>query len=338
MLERSLDLARPFVRLPYSFDAERLAEEAQSLPASAWMQHPSRMGGNSAVALVSRNGADNDDFDGEMRETPHLDACPYVRQVMASFGEVLGRSRLMKLASGAEVAQHVDFNYHWFTRVRIHIPVITNPDVTFYCADQHTHMRAGECWLFNSWRRHRVTNEGSEDRIHLVIDTAGSSRFWQQVRRMQQYDALNDREQIEPLVESVPFEPGKEVAILTEQYNIAPVMSPGEVDALVDGIIRDFRQNRDNDATLMDVYTTMLLDFAKDWREIWLLHGYQREGWPRYQQAIDAVFGQLQPNPRALLTESNKVGVNPVIVQRLLRAALAVDKMDQFVGSLGTKS
>ena len=301
------------------------------------MQHPSRMTGNSAVALISRNGEDNDDFDGRMQETPHLQACPYTRQVMASFGEVFGRSRLMKLGAGAEVAQHVDFNYHWYTRVRIHIPIITNPKVTFYCADQHTHMQAGECWIFNSWRRHRVTNESNEDRIHLVIDTAGSSRFWQLVRDMQQYDSLAEADKIDAIVQHIPFQPGKELEILTERYNIAPVMSPGEVDALVNGVVADFGQNPENDPELAQSYRTMLLDFAKDWREIWALHGYQETGWPHYQQAIDRVFSNLHQNPRALITASNKVGVNPIIVQRILRAALAVDKMDQFVGSLSEK-
>ena len=198
-----MEIDRPFVRLPFSFDAERMADEAEQLPQSAWMQHPSRMSGNSAVALVSRNGEDNDDFDGLMQETSHLQSCPYIRQAMASFGEVFGRSRLMKLGAGAEVAQHVDFNYHWYTRVRIHVPIITNPKVTFYCADQQTHMLAGECWIFNSWRRHRVANESAEDRIHLVIDTAGSSRFWQLVRDMQQYDSLAEADKIDALVNMV---------------------------------------------------------------------------------------------------------------------------------------
>ena len=333
-----MDIDRPFVRLPYSFDAARMAEEAQQLPPSAWMQHPSRMHGNSAVALVSRNGEDNDDFDGAMRETTHLQACPYIRQVMASFGEVFGRSRLMKLGAGAEVAKHVDFNYHWYTRVRIHVPIITNPGVTFYCADQHTHMQAGACWIFNSWRRHRVTNESEEDRIHLVIDTAGSSRFWHMVRDMQQYDALSDAAAIDAITQHVPYEVDKSVELKVERYNIAPVMSPGEVDALVNGLVLEFEQNPDNDPELVGRYRTLLRDFANDWREIWHLHGYQREGWPLYRQAIDRVFRQLHPDPNALLTQSNKIRVNPVIVQRILKAALAVDKMDQFVGSLGAKS
>jgi hypothetical protein len=336
--EKLLDIARPFVRLPFAFDAKRLADEAAALPASAWMAHPNRMTGNSAVALISRDGGDNDDFDGRMQTTPHLEACPYIGQAIASFGEVFGRSRLMKLAAGAEVSTHVDFNYHWYTRVRIHIPVVTNPEVTFYCADQQTHMRAGECWIFNSWRRHRVSNISAEDRVHLVIDTAGSSRFWQIVRRMAEYDSLTQSGEIDELATYVPYEPGKETEIFTEQYNTAPVMSPGEVDALVDGVIGDFLNNPDNDPTLARQYQLMLQDFAKDWREIWHLHGYQEQGWPKYQQVIDNVFEQLHPDPRALLTQSNKVGVNPVVVQRILRAALATATTAQFVGPLGSKS
>jgi hypothetical protein len=324
--------------LPLSFDAERLAQEVGEIPAAAWMMHPNRMQGNSAVALISSGGGDNDDFDGRMQETPHLRKCPYTRQVIASFGEVFGRSRFMKLAAGSEVSQHVDFNYHWYTRVRIHIPVITNPLVTFHCADQKTHMQAGQCWIFNSWRRHQVTNESDRDRVHLVIDTAGSSRFWKMVREMQPYDPLTESEKIEQLVRPLAYQPDKDVEILTEKHNIAPVMSPGEVDALVDGVIRDFEQCPENDQELIAQYKIMLQDFAKDWREIWLINGYQAEGWPLYRQAIDRVFRQLKPSPRALITQSNRIRVNQVIVHRILGAALAVDKMDQFVGSLGAKS
>ena len=116
------------------------------------------------------------------------------------------------------------------------------------------------------------------------------------------------------------------------------IVNHGVSDALVDGVIRDFEMNSDNDPVLAASYKVMLLDFAKDWREIWALHGYQESGWQQYQQAIDRVFGSLHKNPRALVTASNAVGVNPIIVQRILRAALAIDKLDQFVGALPGKS
>jgi len=331
-----MELSRPFIRLPFAFDAERLAEEVAALPADAWMAHPSGMKGNSAVALLSRDGGDNDDFDGAMTETPHLKRCPYVRQVMASFGEVLGRSRLMKLAVGGEVSMHVDFNYHWYTRVRIHIPVITNPDVTFYCADEHIHMQAGESWIFNSWRRHRVTNGGNADRVHLVIDTAGSSRFWNMVREMEAFDREVDKNTINQLVTEMPYHEGRETEIRAEKYNIAPVMSPGELDALVKELISDFERSDENDPDRVSYYKSFLTDFAKDWRELWLLYGYQKEGWPHYKSLLENVAGQFHPDRTSLITSTNKVGVNPIIMQRILRSALATKHFDQFVS--GTDS
>ncbi len=78
-----MDIAKPFIRLPYSFDAEKLAAEIGELDDSAWMVHPTRMTGNSAVALLSRDGGDNDDFEGTMSETPHLARCPYARQAQS---------------------------------------------------------------------------------------------------------------------------------------------------------------------------------------------------------------------------------------------------------------
>lgn len=321
-----MQISRPFIRLPYGFDAARLAEEVSALPESSWMTHPAGFPGNSAVPLISRDGGDNDDMQGAMRPTAHLANAPYLGQVMSSFGEVLGRSRLMRLAPGAEVSLHVDFNYHWYTRVRIHIPVITNPRVIFFCGRERLHMKAGECWIFNSWNRHRVVNAGSENRVHLVLDTAGSSRFWQTVRRMERLDPIADAQAIEP----VPFEPGRQADISTEQYNVAPVMAPGEMDALVREVIDDFAASSKNDPALVDSYRELLLDFARDWRALWLSYGYRRDGWPHYEAALDGVRRRLHPQNRALVTESNDIGVNPIVVQRILNAALAPDQYERF--------
>lgn len=140
------------------------------------------------------------------------------------------------------------------------------------------------------------------------------------------------------LVRPVPYKADKRADILAENCNIAPVMSPGEVDALVNELIRDFEQNPKNDPMLVDKYKTMLRTFAKDWRQAWHLHGCQKEGWPHYQKIIDRVHEQLHPDIRALATQSNQIGVNPIIVQRIMKSGLAVDKMDQFIGAQASKS
>ena len=326
-----MEITKSFIRLPFAFDAVQLAKEAATLPETAWMPHPSGMRGNSAVPLISRAGGNNDDFDGRMAITPQLRQCAYTQQVMASFGEVLGRSRLMRLEPGCEVAAHVDFNYHWHTRVRIHIPVVTDPAVIFHCGGTAVHMAAGECWIFNSWRRHRVVNSAAITRIHLVIDAAGSSRFWRLVGAMEALDPMADAQAIAERSQPLRFDPNWRGDIATERYNTAPVMAPGELDALTAALVRDFEAHPSNDPQLAKRYKGLLTDFCKDWREAWHLHGYSAAGQARYQALIDALRQQLDPNPRALITASNEVGVNPIINQRLLAPALAPDQATQVL-------
>ena len=311
-------LSKPFIRLPFRFDAARLAAESRALPSECWMPHPSGMVGNSAVALISSGGGDNDSFDGEKKPTPHLAKCPYVRQTMASFGEVLSRSRLMRLDAGCEVGLHVDFNYHWFSRVRIHIPVVTNPAVSFHCGPETLHMAAGECWLFDSWRRHKVVNASAETRIHLVIDTSGSARFWAMVREAEQAgaEATAEAERL------VPFAPESQVPLRLERYSASPVMAPGECSALVEDLIADFLANPANDPQLASAYAALLRGFAQDWRQLWQLHGAEPEGLAHYRRLIAATRARLHPDRRALTTASNGIGVNAVFAQRVLNAAL----------------
>ena len=312
-------LNKPFIRLPFRFDAERLVREVRQFGPDHWMPHPSRMGGNSAIALISSGGGDNDSFDGEKKATPHLARCDYMQQVMAGFGEVLSRSRLMKLDAGSEVSLHVDFNYHWYSRVRIHIPVITSPYVIFHCGRERLHMAAGECWIFDSWRRHRVTNGGTGDRVHLVIDLCGSSRFWGMAREMESRDSAA----IEAAATFVEFEPDKSVSLRLERFTSLPVMAPGECTALVEDLIADFSGNTANDPGVVRAYSALLRGFAEDWRELWVLYGHGPQGIARYRALIEETRKRLHPDRRALTTASNDIGVNAVFAQRVLNAALA---------------
>ncbi|MFM7274983.1 MAG: hypothetical protein ACKO4A_14220, partial [Gammaproteobacteria bacterium] len=74
--EAHMKLATEFVKLPWRFDAGRLAAELAQFEGEPWMDHPDRTEGNSALALISRDGGDNNNFRGEMKPTPHLARCP----------------------------------------------------------------------------------------------------------------------------------------------------------------------------------------------------------------------------------------------------------------------
>jgi len=308
-------LSRPFIRLPVRFDLARLQAEIAALPADAWAPHPNHIAGNTSLRLVSVDGGENDDVDGIMRPTPNLAKLPYVRQILASFGVVWSRSRLLRLDPGAVVPEHADINYHWFYRVRIHIPIVTRPEVQFHCGGETVHMGGGEAWLFDNWRLHRVENPTPDARIHLVADTSGSASFWQFVGQAGQ-PGVTDRE--------LRFEPAREVALMTEQSPLRPVMSPGEVDYLVGDLRSELVPTTDSPESLarLSRYHQMLDGFARDWRQVYSLFGERAEARRQFEQLRDGVRTASRELGEGLMMRTNRVAVHPVLEGRLLRSVV----------------
>lgn len=315
-------LPKPFYRLPLRFDVERLRAEVAALPANAWVRHPNDLKGNSAARLITVEGGENDDVNGRMQATVHLQQSPYIRQILASFGVVWSRSRLLRLAPGATVPEHADINYHWFTRVRLHIPIVTRPEVRFYCADQVVHMAAGEAWVFDNWRSHRVENFTPDERIHLVADTSGSANFWQLV-------AQSDNPAAQ--VREVPFVADRQLSPLMERARLAPVMTPGEVDFL----ILDLRSELAALETIPDGrarlfrYHGLLEAFCKDWRQLYALYGDEPEGWPEFVRLRDSIRNASRELSEGLLIRTNRVAAHQVLEGRVLRAMLSLPQQPE---------
>jgi len=80
------------------------------------------------------------------------------------------RVLLVSLPAGCNVEEHTDSGYHLETCHRIHVPIITNDDVLFFCNNVQVPMVAGSIVDFNNNARHKVINKSSQDRIHLIID------------------------------------------------------------------------------------------------------------------------------------------------------------------------
>jgi hypothetical protein len=322
-----MKLAQNFFRLPLRFDVEQLKKEVDYFEQQAWMPHPNGLVGNSAMPLISKDGGDNDHFHGSMKVTPHLRQCDYIQQAIASFGEVFGRSRLMKLGPGCEVSKHTDTNHHWHSRVRIHIPITTNPDVLFYCGQSVVNMQAGECWIFDAWQQHRVVNSSDQTRVHLVIDTSGSAKFWRMVAESEVPGVKNG-----PADHFVEFKKGMKSTIETEQHNVTPVMNPGELDGLIDGLVNDFVACASNNEQEVKAYTQILFDFSKDWRSLYYRYGDERRGINEYAGLLDQTAAILKQQTGDLLTASNSIPVNDVIFFKIFSAAIHVDLLKDSVG------
>jgi hypothetical protein len=166
------------VRLPFRFDAAALAADALALDESVWQPHFNTgvyEGDWSGVALRSSGGLvalypDPTRTDA-FADTEHLATCPAVRAVLIAFSCPLTSARFLRLAPGARIKEHRDYNLGFDDgEVRLHIPVTTGPQIEFVLDGQTLAMEPGECWYTDVSRMHRVENRSPAARIHLVID------------------------------------------------------------------------------------------------------------------------------------------------------------------------
>lgn len=309
-------LSRPFFQLPVLFDVTRLQAEIAALPAQAWVSHPDGLPGNSAARLISAGGAETDSVHGQMLPTPWLETLPYLRQVLASFGVVWGRSRLMRLAPGASVPEHADINYHWHSRVRLHVPIFTWPQVRFYCDGQSVHMAEGEAWIFDNWRPHHVENKANAERIHLVADTTGTAAFWQfacgQAPPREQWRTLG-------------WNPGKSSPLLTEADQRSPVMPAAEVQLLVDDLRTELTLAADTAEarTRAARFDALLESFVFDWRQLCALHGVGGRGRPDFLRLAHALHAAAKPLAGGLVMRTNAASALLVLEKRVLQHLVA---------------
>ncbi len=322
--KRAMRLDTEFIQLPFTFDADRLAQEISVFSDGDWQKHPTGFQGNAAIRLISAFGEENDDMSGPMLPTRHLERCPYIKQVISTFKSVFGRSRLMRLAGDSTVPSHSDVNYHWYDRVRIHVPIITFPSVRFHCGERDIHMGRGEAWIFDNWRNHMVTNPTTEDRVHLVFDTSGAAAFWDMVDRGYRPFANSPAGSFQP--QFVPYRPGDEVRLTTEKYNAPDVMSPGELDALTSDIVQDLRAAQGQRKEAVDRFAYLVRQFCREWRTAWTLYGHDSQGWPVYRALLDVLREDLQKIEEPLVLASNGAKAQFVLYSRVIVAALTADQ------------
>ena len=303
-----MHLSQPFLRLPKSFCAETIAAEVAALGPEAWVPHPGKLPGNDAVLLITPNGQMTNAFTGPMGPTDHLRRCPYIMEIMADIGAVWGRSRLMGLAAGADVPPHVDVGYYWRTHTRIHIPVVTTPKVVFTCDDKSVHMAPGECWIFDSFRRHNVRNGGTEKRIHLVLDTVGGEALWDLVERAQQ-DGDEEPETLRPGVMRTDL-------LAFEQLNAPGVMTPWEVRCHVDFLLEKVAPGAD-----IRPIGRRLERFADAWGATWAQFGPEERGLQTYQGLVASVERDMRALGAAAILLTNDVPLERALSELIFRVA-----------------
>ena len=310
-----MKLQVPFIQLPLLFDAEALAREVLAIDESWWRPHPDRLPGNSMLPLVAVDGdPGNEAFAGQMRPTPHLQACPYLQQVIASLGATVGRSRLMRLSGQAEVTPHIDQGYYWVDRVRVHVPIVTQPTVRFECGDAAINMAAGECWIFDTWRLHRVINDADAARIHLVVDTVGGDAFWSLVARGRA-QGVPGHGGWQPI--HVSPQPRGATEFPLESFNVPLVMSPWEMNAHFGLLFNDALPHPQ-----LPQLQLLAAQLVRGWRGLWAQYGVDPAGHPHYRALMAKFVEHAFPLAQAVQLRNGSGFINPttkIIVNSAVR-------------------
>lgn len=82
----------------------------------------------------------------------------------------INKCLIPRLRPNMEIPEHIDVADSFTYSHRIHVPLITNPDVVFMIDGVHCVMEEGKAYEINNKAPHSVVNNGTTPRIHLLFD------------------------------------------------------------------------------------------------------------------------------------------------------------------------
>lgn len=167
------------LKLPFTFDVDLLRKDLDVCLTNSWLPHFNSSvysGEWNSIALYAPNGDPTNIVALQSKAAPLtptaiLKDCTYLDEVIQTFKCKVTSARLLNLKAGASIKPHTDHNMGYEDGCfRIHIPITTNPKVTFLLNEEKLVMNPGECWYTNVNFVHSVSNYGNSDRVHIIID------------------------------------------------------------------------------------------------------------------------------------------------------------------------
>jgi hypothetical protein len=149
---------------PFDLNAstlQRVVRWIEAIPFESWPQQHRRLDGLLRPAMVTDLAWMS--F-GERTDELVCDATPRgLKGLRAS-------NRLLSVVMpGATIDPHTDeLGADW--SIRIHVPLLTNPDACFISGDSLHRMAVGFAYEVDTRARHSVWNAGTTPRVHLMFD------------------------------------------------------------------------------------------------------------------------------------------------------------------------
>ena len=98
---------------------------------------------------------------------------PVLHEATAPYGYARGvfpRVMLARMAPGGVIHPHRDGARAASWPHKIHVPLLTNPQVRFFIEPRDYHFEVGQAYEVNNLGAHAVVNDGPTPRIHLIFE------------------------------------------------------------------------------------------------------------------------------------------------------------------------
>lgn len=82
----------------------------------------------------------------------------------------IARAMIVRLSPNGHIDAHIDQGPYAEATDRYHLCITTNDKCAMIVADEMVFAKAGELWFFDKHQKHEVYNDGTTDRLHLIVD------------------------------------------------------------------------------------------------------------------------------------------------------------------------
>lgn len=160
------------LRLPLRIDAERLAGEIASLPASLWGSRGGRVGVHNEAEAVFLRGHAPAQGALPIEDREPLALLPYVREIIQQLIPAQAqRCLIARLPGGASIAPHIDRAPYFAKTLRLHFPIESHDQAWMVAGSLCYLMTPGEIWALNNSASHAVWNADPHlPRTHMICD------------------------------------------------------------------------------------------------------------------------------------------------------------------------
>ena len=159
-------------RLSLTVDAAQVESEVAALPAHFWGSRGGRVGVHRPAQAVFLRGYAPAEGNLPIEDRDALALLPSLRALIHERMQAPAMRCLLALLPGdAVITPHIDQAPYFSQTIRVHVPIVTHPQVWMYCGKSSFHMAPGEVWALNNSTLHAVWNaDPDQSRIHMICD------------------------------------------------------------------------------------------------------------------------------------------------------------------------